>query len=161
MIKIMITNINYRGCLPSNELKNIKFHDLKAPPHQKIFTLRKNIKLLVFPSGKCRLMGLRKPLNEKETILPFVINDLKIQSITVVYDFGCTINLLTLSRQIRPQRRCLFEPELFPALRLLEFNPLCVNVFSSGKVVILGLKKLSYQNILRQIIWRLNEYLKR
>ena len=38
----------------------------------------------------------------------------------------------------------IYEPELFPALRLTTFDPLCVNVFMSGKCVILGLKHLNY-----------------
>ena len=46
----------------------------------------------------------------------------------------------------------MFEPELFPALRYIKYNPLCVNIFSSGKVVILGLKTLDFKSITSAII---------
>ena len=46
---------------------------------------------------------------------------------------------------------CTYEPELFPALRLTEFNPLCVNVFHMGKIVILGIKTLDYEHVVDTI----------
>ena len=48
--------------------------------------------------------------------------------------------------------KCWFEPELFPALRLTKYDPVCVNVFSTGKIVILGLKNLYYQGYVDNII---------
>jgi TATA-box binding protein (TBP) (component of TFIID and TFIIIB) len=33
-----------------------------------------------------------------------------------------------------------YEPELFPAVRLVCFNPVCVNLFSTAKVTMLGLR---------------------
>ena len=144
----MNNNINYKGMVSSEDMKKFSFPPFLEPPRQKIIKLS-NLTLLIFPSGKCRLMGLCKPLTDISS-LPVKVTDLKIQSITVVFDLGYELNLLRLSRQLSP-RTCMFEPELFPALRLTHFNPLCVNVFASGKIVVLGLKQLSYHNILKDI----------
>lgn len=144
----MIANINYKGNLRDDDLKNLEIPTCK-PPHQKVIQLEK-CKLLVFPSGKCRLMGLRKP----PTNLPFEILNLSIQSITVVYDIGQDINLLTLASQL-PKGQCMYEPELFPALRMTKYKPICVNVFSSGKIIIMGLKELAYQKFLSDVVHEL------
>jgi TATA-box binding protein (TBP) (component of TFIID and TFIIIB) len=92
-------------------------------------------------------MGCKKPL--EETTLPMNIDSIRIQSITVTMNLEIPIHLLQLSIKLRGQ--CIFEPELFSALRLVKFNPLCVNIFSSGKVVILGLKSLDYQCIIKDV----------
>ena len=152
----MIKNINYRGVIPPDEMTKIKFPAVQTPPYQKIVPLQKG-KLVIFTSGKCRIMGLNQPLTGDE-VFPVSINDLRIQSVTAVHDLGFSINLLTLARLL-PRKDFMFEPELFPALRLKKFNPLCVNVFASGKIVILGLKKLTNQNVLRRIIWFLRVYI--
>jgi TATA-box binding protein (TBP) (component of TFIID and TFIIIB) len=91
-------------------------------------------------------MGCRKPLtnNDVAKCFPrFPLKHVTIQSISIAVDMKRSINLINLSRQI-PPRHCFFEAELFPALRLTrEFLPLCVNVFASGKVIILGIRSLS------------------
>ena len=83
---------------------------------------------------------------------------MEIQSLTVTYNVGFEINILELARRMPPRER-MYEPELFPALRLTKFNPVCVNVFSSGKIVILGLRELAYQNILNSIDQELRVYI--
>ena len=150
----MIANINYKGVLPRDQLEKIAFTKDQCPPIQKVFHLPncqhgQNVKLIVFKSGKCRLMGIQIPLNN-DANLPLAVNNLQIQSITLVDDIGESINLYKLAHKL-PKGSFMFEPELFPALRLVNFNPLCVNIFSSGKIVILGVKNLSYQNLIGQI----------
>ena len=142
----MIKNINYKGRLAESDMNKLDFTEIRStpPPHQKIIDFNGG-KLLVFPSGKCRLMGLKKPIRKNVHI-----NDLKIQSVTIVSHLGREVNLINLSNTM-PLNERVFEPELFPALRLTMFNPLCVNVFSSGKIVILGLKKLSNQKLEQKI----------
>jgi len=102
-------------------------------------------------------MGLKQPFS-KNIQLPLKIYDMEIQSITVTYNVGFQINILALACQMPPRER-MYEPELFPALRMNKFNPVCVNVFSSGKIVILGLKDLAYQNILNAIDQELRVYI--
>jgi TATA-box binding protein (TBP) (component of TFIID and TFIIIB) len=142
----MITNINYKGHIAPHEMKRINFPHYQKPsppPHQKIYTLDKGVKLLIFSSGKCRLMGLKEPIGEEKfSHLPFMARGLQIQ----------------LSNMM-PKKERIFEPELFPALRLTKYKPLCVNVFASGKIVIFGLKKLTNQNLLSKIRDYIRSYL--
>ena len=70
------------------------------------------------------------------------------QSMSVVINLRLGINLYKLSKLIN----CWFEPELFPALRLNKYDPICVNVFSTGKIVILGLKNINYKVYVDNII---------
>ena len=144
----MIRNINYKGYVSQDDLVKFEFNKAK-PPYQLSIPVDNVGKILLFPSGKCRLMGLKKPYSEKMH-LPIKIYDIEIQSITVTFNVGHRINLLKVASQLGRRDR-IYEPELFPALRLTKFNPICVNVFSTGRVVILGLKSLSYQNILKII----------
>jgi Transcription factor TFIID (or TATA-binding protein, TBP) len=141
----MIRNINYKGRVSYDELAKFNFTKVK-PPYQVVIPIDNGGKMLLFPSGKCRLMGLNKPFNE-DMQLPLKIHNVEIQSVTVTCHVGHQINLLKLARQM-PHNERIYEPELFPALRMTKFNPICVNVFSTGKVVILGLKSLSYQSLL-------------
>ena len=146
----MIRNINYRGTLSSKDLAKISF-PWTSPPHQRIFNVFDgSVKLIVFRSGKCRLMGLKEPLQSTHE-LPYVVHNLEIQSATVVMNFRSEINILRLSHAL-PLCERIYEPELFPALRLTKYRPMCVNVFASGKIVILGLKDLSNQERLKEDI---------
>jgi len=139
----MITNINYKGQLFS--VDGMKFSSV--PPYQSVIKLKFG-KLLVFPSGKCRIMGIKTPLtNEQIENLSHKVKFLKIQSMSLCFDLECRLNLRNLTFNL-PRKSYMYEPELFPAMRLLYFNPLCVNIFSSGKLVILG---LTNQNCLRKI----------
>jgi len=150
-----IQNINYKAILINKE--EISFEDCKSPPIQKIFPLETGGKLIVFTSGKCRIMGLKSPLDE--AILPFKVKNLKIQGVTLTMNYGQCINLHKLASNIS-RKYVWFEPELFPALQLLKFKPKCVNVFASGKIVVLGAKKLTNQNLVRQIVNTINTALK-
>jgi Transcription factor TFIID (or TATA-binding protein, TBP) len=151
----MIRNINYKGCVSHDELAKFNFTKVK-PPYQIVIPIDNGGKMLLFPSGKCRLMGLNQPFSE-DIQLPLKIHNVEIQSVTVTCHIGNQINLLKLARQM-PHKERIYEPELFPALRMTKFNPICVNVFSTGKVVILGLKSLSYQNLLDLIVQDLQVY---
>ena len=151
-----ITNINYKGCLDKHVLDTIDFSSCKSPPFQRKFALNNGCMLLVFPSGKCRLMGFKIPITAEEiSDLPFHINNLQIQSMSLVINLQRYINLYKLARNL-PRGSSMYEPELFPALRLCQFNPLCVNVFNSGKVVVLGVKELTNQNLIEQIVTTIN-----
>ena len=65
-----------------------------------------------------------------------------------------TINLQKLAEKTD----CIYEPEIFQGLRLIKFNPLCVNIFHSGKLVITGLKTLNFYddvNIIKTYVFDL------
>ena len=139
----MITNINYKGKVSADIIRKMKFPNGK--PSQ---VVDKNGKytIIFFKTGNCRIMGCKKPIEKSE--LKYDIQDIRMQSMTVVKNLGISINLYKLSRKVK----CWYEPELFPALRLTKYDPICVNIFSSGKIVILGLKNQGYvDNIISEL----------
>ena len=74
------------------------------------------------------------------------------QSATACINVGCNLHLGKLGNFCHYNSiSYLFEPELFPALRLTSFDPLCINIFASGKCMILGLRHLCFQKYVKQI----------
>ena len=129
---ISIVNINYKAQaafkLSSEDFIGKKFPQMliytSCDPHQPC-------KFLVFQSGKCRIMGCKKTLVNPTKCFPaFPLKMITVQSITATLNLGRSLNLIRLSHQL-PRKHCLFEAELFPALRLMgsEFLPHCINVF--------------------------------
>ena len=136
------------------ELEKIHFEETMVPPIQKIFPIHGGTaKFMVFKSGKCRIMGLTNDIIPDK--LPFKIRDCKIQGVTLVFSLGRSLNLIKLCHNLA-KKSYIFEPELFPAVRLLNFLPMCVNVFSSGKVMILGAKQLTNHNLISEIVKTIN-----
>ena len=142
----MINNINYKCQIASCDKEKFELSARMPAPQQLVIPLTlansslDHGKMIIFRSGKCRLMGLRKPITAPEELqLPLRVVNLQLQSATAVMQLGYQVHLLTLAKCL-PLKYFMYEPELFPALRLTLFNPLCVNVFSSGKVTILGLR---------------------
>ena len=140
----MIANINYRGkMLESTD--RFKFSPVK--PCQYVHKCD-NYTIVMFRTGSIRIMGCKKELDY--STLPFKMKIYGIQSMTICARLGFTVNLYKLS--IRLGQGAMFEPELFPGLRYNKYNPLCVNIFSSGKVVILGIKTMNYKVIVQKIL---------
>lgn len=139
----MIVNINYKGKVSQEITNRLNFPIGK--PAQFIDKSGKYT-IIIFKSGSCRIMGCKKPIEMDS--LQYDIKNIRLQSLSIVVNLGTVINLYKLSRITK----CWFEPELFPALRLTKYDPICVNVFSTGKVVILGLKNLYYQGYVDGII---------
>jgi TATA-box binding protein (TBP) (component of TFIID and TFIIIB) len=52
---------------------------------------------------------------------------------------GFSINLSNVAKS--NNTLVIYEPELFPALRIRSFNPISVNVFSTGSVIICGIRE--------------------
>mgnify|MGYP003406514703 FL=1 len=144
-IKNMIQNINYKGNVSESVVKTLVFS--KGKPQQFVDKKGKYT-IIIFRSGKCRIMGCKKPLKKK--YLQYPINDIVLQSSTLTVDLGEKVNLYKVAKVLN--RLAMFEPEIFPALRYLKYNPLCVNIFSSGKVVILGVKQIKSHALLSEIV---------
>ena len=144
----MITNINYKGELKPDDMISIEFDNMN-PPVQKIVKTGLG-KMIIFRSGKMRLMGLKKPPDNLDS-LPYIPAKFELQSFTLTDDLHSKINLIHLANAL-PRKSFWYEPELFPALRLLDYNPLCVNVFGSGKIVVLGARDISKVNLLVESI---------
>jgi TATA-box binding protein (TBP) (component of TFIID and TFIIIB) len=99
-------------------------------------------------SKKCRIMGKKIPPN-----LPMVKLE-HIQTMSASHDLKFCLHLNNLSKELRNRGvKIEYEPEIFPALRLLEYDPVCVNMFSSGKITLLGLKsELQGREIIQSLI---------
>ena len=139
------TNFIYRGQLAAGEVSKIDFNKLpRRAPLQKIIKLDGGGTMIVFTNGKFRLMGLKQPLNDLSR-LPFNVLNIQPQTFTVSDSMGVGLNLLRIARQLT-SRHCQFEPELFPAVRLTDFKPICVNVFATGKIVLLGVRDFTKCN---------------
>lgn len=140
----MLANINYRGTLLTST-KQFDFGTWK--PRQFVYKCCEYT-IIIFQSGKCRIMGCKKELNH--STLPFQIKVDGIQSLTICANLGQVVDLSKLSRKLG--KECIYEPELFPGLRYTKYNPLCVNVFSTGKIVILGIKTMDYVDFVDSVL---------
>ena len=149
-----LVNINYKARI-LDDVDKLSYNAWK--PRQCIIKCT-NFTLVIFPTGNCRLMGCKAPITSEYLTDPFNIKIERIQSITVVGKINESVNLYKLSMKL--QNRCMFEPELFPALRMLDYNPYCVNVFSTGKIMIIGIKNLDYEKIVIRILKRIQNLVK-
>ena len=116
------------------------------------------MKVIVFSNGKCRLMRCKSPnqfsfgqivslkchlpVNGEDSGLELKVKIHSHMSSSYSYRFPHGINLFKLAKNLHEKGiKVLYEPELFQAARIIHYNPLCVNIFSSGACVILGVKK--------------------
>ena len=154
----MLANINYRGIV-SHGLEHLKFR--KSSPQMAIIKCDLTddvgrVTIVTFKSGKCRIMGCRKRLSVHCVEISInhdaaAANNRKALKIEILSIMSATAtsflqNMVTLKSLgdfcFRNGITFIYEPEIFPALRLTSFNPLCVNVFGSGRCVILGIRNL-------------------
>ncbi len=113
--------------------------------------------LLIFSSGQCRLMG-RVSLSQAQHVIDS-LNDIYYSvtsplvqvSQTVVFKLDSLhlpIDLYKFVAEYKTDDKICFEPEIFPSISLHYWKPLHVNVFSTGKVIVLGCNALqSIQDI--------------
>lgn len=143
-----LCTINYKGTI-ENFSSHWKNGFSTQSPIQR--TLRTScFTIVMFKNSKCRIMGVKFPLTQIDLDrmllkcqLPIKIRLGPLQSSTwsiSLFDDGTGSLSLNKIAMHLGSHRAMYEPEIFPALRLLDFNPLCVNVFHSGKCVILGHK---------------------
>lgn len=158
-----IVNSNYRGYLVDSleqAMPHCKLATSSNSPHRMTyFSCNKKFKILIFRSKKIRLMG---NVEEEEgkllkylTDLPFKVKIDKMQSMTGVHDLGHSVNLIDINKKFshHKSRQVMYEPEIFPAaIRFIRFNPICVNVFATGKVTLMGLKNRSQGNMICDIL---------
>jgi TATA-box binding protein (TBP) (component of TFIID and TFIIIB) len=133
-----LVNINYKASVLHDQLKHLQFR--RQPPIMAIVKISKfRCTIIVFKTGKCRVMGLKQELTQDniDNEFPLKMKLGSIQSCTFSIDFQAgPINLIKLNNSLK--RESIYEGELFPALRLVHMSPLCVNIFQSGKCVITG-----------------------
>lgn len=143
-----LCSINYHARL-MEKVDHLPFRP--HPPYMHVHDCDGKFKIIIFRSGKCRIMGCREPLTNLNSI-PFKLQITRIMSVTATFTTPLPVNLFKLGMYCyREKIKYMYEPELFPALRLATFNPLCVNVFASGKVMILGIRHLCFQKYVSRI----------
>ena len=70
------------------------------------------------------------------TLLYDDIPDIKLQTMTACFTYPHRVSLPLLADNIKSR----YEPERFPAVHVRKYAPINVNVFASGKVVMMGLR---------------------
>ena len=162
-----VCNANFKGEFK----KSIDLHAFhRDVPHSKLCTrpYQLTIKepcgtLILFGNGKFRTMGCIDELEAAflaysylEKLSPnSAFPSITLQSYTLRYDLGYHVNLEEMGADVP----CIYEPELFPALRLKEYIPLSINIFPSGKIMVCGLKDLDrIYGILMHLRWMCEPY---
>lgn len=107
--------------------------------------------IIFFPSGKFRVMGC---INDVDAVFLAIIYvekidasinpELELQSYTCRAKLPYAINMYKLSQC----EQTFYEPELFCSIRMTKYKPLSVNVFSTGSIVVCGLKDPDYMHII-------------
>lgn len=144
----LVRNANYKGSmkhsiyLPKLHSK-IPHSKLHKKPHQLVVKDRKGT-ILFFQSGKFRVMGCVDELDAMFLVYKYsnLINDdefppVTLQSYTSTSHLGYRVNL---EKMAATSDAFGYEPELFSALRIREFNPASVNIFTTGRVIVCGLR---------------------
>src|SRR5437773_908717 len=145
----LVCNANFKGGMEHSIerpslCKKIPNSVLHRKPHQLVVKDPKGT-VIFFQSGKFRVMGCIDEL--EATFLAYkytkFINDDEFPPITLQsYTATCHLGFKVLLKNMAAasSNTFLYEPELFPALRIRDFNPASVNVFTTGKVIICGLR---------------------
>lgn len=97
--------------------------------------------------GKTNLTDASHFIENLTHIYCSIITPIHLVSQTVTFQLASCmvpVNLYKIARYCNEDRNVLFEPELFPAINLLHWKPLHVNLFANGKVIILGRNALDY-----------------
>ena len=118
---------------------------------------------VILSKGALRLMGGGGVVTNCEEAREVVQNDvlrywcheecpqLSLQTMTAVFNLPECINLYKFQKLIPS----VYNFELFSAFRLCDFGSVCVNVFSSGKVVLCGIKSEQHAEDIVQNIYLL------
>src|SRR3981189_289507 len=122
-------------------IKKVQYH--QKQPEQLVIKFDDGCTMLIFKSGKFRIMGGKiDELTAHCNIISVTckhhnnIPEIILQTMTLVYSYSHPIKLAKLSTLIK----CYFNTECFPAVQITKFKPIHVNVFASGKVIICGIK---------------------
>jgi TATA-box binding protein (TBP) (component of TFIID and TFIIIB) len=147
-----VVNAVYRGVLETKvdlaqvhkNLPNSVFHTSKP-----LMVVKKDTDgtIMIFASGKFRIMGITDELEATFKVMAIFeklgleVSMITIQTMTVKLKLG-RIDLTKLSGLIKST----YDLEIFPALMVTKYKPVSVNVFSTGTVMICGVKSLDMVN---------------
>ena len=99
--------------------------------------------MLLFKSGAFCIMG-KTEIDELDIYLILsqisnVVPDICIQTMTA----SCNYNRKIILNKLANEPHTHYTAEFFPAVHINKFKPMHINVFSSGRVTICGIKDLS------------------
>jgi len=118
-------------------------------------------KVTLYKSGKYILTGLKQIEDVdrvytliSRTLFPFMdisrFSPPKIQNIVMVENLGKKVNLISLPQE-HPELKIQYEPEQFPGL-VCRRNEGTILLFSTGKMVLTGLKNIEDGEMLKEFI---------
>lgn len=139
--KFDFTNVSFYNIVIMHPVIEKKY--FQSHPNMWKFSIPKKWTMLLFNSGAFRIMGRNF---DARIVIDYFSSQLKcvetieccLQSETYVFNLGKSINLYLFNLNFTDRQHILYEAELFPAIRITYWDNVCVNVFSSGKVIILG-----------------------
>src|SRR5271163_888790 len=148
-----IVNYVYRGNLQEqlhlpNLLASIRHPDVQLirhqtkQPEQLIIKFKNSNTLMFFKSGAFRMMGkcddITTHLNIYEIINQFSsqIPEITLQTMTACYNYHRKIHLTAMAVEDGMQ----YTAEFFPAIQNRVFPGIHINIFSTGKITITGIK---------------------
>ena len=162
-----VVNCNYKSTL-GKPINLMLVH--AAIPNSKLYTRPTQLvikdsegTLVFFANGKHRVMGCNDELDATFLAYKYVTMidkstvDFKLvfaQSSTVRVLFHKKIHLQKLAQVISNSSSSLmhYEPEIFPAVLIRKYKPLSVNVFSTGKIMICGVRDMDQvHNIMKEL----------
>ena len=126
---------------------------LDLPSHFNALSIRLREKSFcqIFPNGNCIINGARSFDDSNEMVLAYQralqnlgysanIVSRQVVNIIATYNHGKRIPLFKIAQK----NRLWFEPEIFPAARVRMYDlKITVNIFHTGKCMILGAKSVS------------------
>jgi TATA-box binding protein (TBP) (component of TFIID and TFIIIB) len=169
---VNIINTNYRSSYGKRvNLKTLNtllpnISKLHIKPSQLVIKDPKGT-IIFFSNGKMRIMGCNDELEATFLCYKYtamldsdcIFQPVYQQTMTVKVTLNYNINLHYFAKICFAYMSNLqYEPELFPAVLLKSYKPISVNVFSSGKIIICGVKDIQQvDDIMRDLIGYLSQ----
>src|SRR5271156_4204195 len=107
--------------------------------------------VLIFRTGSIRIMGCNDELDAMFLAYTYLLTLDETCDLPPIYTQSMTVkvafNNVTIINLTKFARECTslalqYEPELFPAVLLKKYKPISVNVFSTGKIMICGVRDI-------------------
>ncbi len=162
VVTCRIVNSNFCGKVTGvqHHLENIKGGTLYSWRPRMVLVRYKSSTILIFSSGKFRIMG--SPTHHREALRQFLsrnntlklVSPVRIQSHTVYFKLGRDVNFTNYANNPHFAR----EPEIFtPSLQFINnIGAEHVNIFAKGKVIITGAKSIQRSiDIIRELLKQL------
>src|SRR5271156_2452806 len=148
-----IVNVNYRTNTGKMiDLQNAHSLLTKSKLHTKLTQLvvkSEQGTVLIFRTGRIRIMGCNNELDAIFLAYTYLLALDETCDLPPIYTQSMTVkvafNNVTVINLTKFARECTslplqYEPELFPTVLLKKYKPISVNVFSTGKIMICGVR---------------------